>query len=236
VPRKSDSTSAACAEAAYAEAAYGCQQHPLFWETSVFTCTGLNRRPASSARSRAHHCGPSCYFCCAVSKAFMCRVSTQITGSSAAVNALTSHCDSGRLRSRFRRRSHRAKVRRGDDILRSVRTSAPRSPCRHRRQRTPSFLHRHIKTTEMRHLIAPSSMLEVAADHRSTSSSQKGTRDSSSSVSRSRRDTPSFKADHHRPGKSGMRLSTQLSRPAIRPARSLKGQLSAFVYLGVNGG
>jgi hypothetical protein len=25
----------------------------------------------------------------------MCRVSTQITGSSAAVNALTSHCDSG---------------------------------------------------------------------------------------------------------------------------------------------
>src|SRR5215472_12040946 len=29
------------------------------------------------------------------SKAFMCRVSTQITGSSAAVNALTSHCDSG---------------------------------------------------------------------------------------------------------------------------------------------
>src|SRR5438105_14119737 len=33
--------------------------------------------------------------CCAVSRAFMCRVSTQITGSSAAVNALTSHCDSG---------------------------------------------------------------------------------------------------------------------------------------------
>ena len=31
--------------------------------------------------------------CCAVSKAFMCRVSTQIAGSSAAINALTSHCD-----------------------------------------------------------------------------------------------------------------------------------------------
>src|SRR5437879_10050707 len=33
--------------------------------------------------------------CCAFSKAFMCRVSTQITGSSAAAKALTSHCDSG---------------------------------------------------------------------------------------------------------------------------------------------
>src|SRR5262249_4105367 len=33
--------------------------------------------------------------CCAVSKAFMCLVSTQIAGRSAAINPLTSHCDNG---------------------------------------------------------------------------------------------------------------------------------------------
>src|SRR6266699_1671582 len=65
------------------------------WATSVFTCTGLNRPtriicaiPRASLRSVL-------LICCAVSKAFMCRVSTQITGRSAAVNAFTSHCDSG---------------------------------------------------------------------------------------------------------------------------------------------
>src|SRR6516165_6730809 len=65
------------------------------WATSVFTCTGLNRPtriicaiPRASLRSVL-------LICCAVSKAAMCRVSTQITGSSAATNALTSHCDSG---------------------------------------------------------------------------------------------------------------------------------------------
>src|SRR5437762_4578758 len=65
------------------------------WATSVFTCTGLNRPtriicaiPRASLRSVL-------LICCAVSKAFMCRVSTQITGRSAAVNAITSHCDSG---------------------------------------------------------------------------------------------------------------------------------------------
>src|SRR5215831_12421903 len=65
------------------------------WATSVFTCTGLNRPtriicaiPRASLRSVL-------LICCAVSKAFMCRVSTQITGRSTAVNALTSHCDSG---------------------------------------------------------------------------------------------------------------------------------------------
>src|SRR6516165_6977741 len=65
------------------------------WATSVFTCTGLNRPtriicaiPRASLRSVL-------LICCAVSKAFMCRVSTQITGRSAAINSLTSHCDSG---------------------------------------------------------------------------------------------------------------------------------------------
>src|SRR5215472_16508686 len=65
------------------------------WATSVFTCTGLNRptriicaMPRASLRS-------DLLICCAVSKAFMCRVSTQITGRLATVNALTSHCDSG---------------------------------------------------------------------------------------------------------------------------------------------
>src|SRR4029077_4307386 len=57
------------------------------WATSVFTCTGLNRPtriicaiPRASLRSVL-------LICCAVSNAFMCRVSTQITGSSTAVNA-----------------------------------------------------------------------------------------------------------------------------------------------------
>ena len=53
------------------------------------------------------------------------------------------------------------------------------------------FLHRHIKTNEMRHLIAPSSMLEVAPTS-IHSSSQKGMRTHHPSVSRSRRDTPSL--------------------------------------------
>src|SRR6266699_2279711 len=50
------------------------------------------------------------------------------------------------------------------------------------------FLHRHIKTHEMRHLIAPSSMLEVAP---TSIHSEKGMRTHHPSVSRSRRDTPS---------------------------------------------
>src|SRR6516225_8120113 len=65
------------------------------WATSVFTCTGLNRPtriicaiPRASLRSVL-------LICCAVSKAFICRVSTQITGRLATVNALTSHCESG---------------------------------------------------------------------------------------------------------------------------------------------
>src|SRR6516165_10679399 len=91
VPRKSDSTSISLR----------CSSLRLFssircsWATRVFTCTGLNRPtriicaiPRASLRSVL-------LICCAVSKAFMCRVSTQITGSSAVINPLTSHCDSG---------------------------------------------------------------------------------------------------------------------------------------------
>src|SRR6476469_2197467 len=56
------------------------------------------------------------------------------------------------------------------------------------------FLHRYIKTYEMRHLIAPSSMPE-ATPTSIQSSSQKGMRTHRPSVSRSRRDTPSVTAD-----------------------------------------
>src|SRR4051794_2593208 len=56
------------------------------------------------------------------------------------------------------------------------------------------FLHRHIKTDEMRHLIAPSSMPE-AKPTSIQSSSQKGMRTHRPSVSRSRRDTPSVGPD-----------------------------------------
>jgi hypothetical protein len=55
------------------------------------------------------------------------------------------------------------------------------------------FLHRHIKTNEMHHLIAPSSMFEVAPTS-IHSSSQKGMRAQHPSVSRSRRDTPSSRS------------------------------------------
>ena len=55
------------------------------------------------------------------------------------------------------------------------------------------FLHRHIKTDEMRHLIAPSSMPE-AKPTPIQSSSQKGMRAHHPNRSRSRRDTPSLGA------------------------------------------
>src|SRR6516164_4616267 len=53
------------------------------------------------------------------------------------------------------------------------------------------LFYRHIKTHEMRHLIAPSSMLEVepTSIH---SSSQKGLHTPHPGLSRSRRDTPSY--------------------------------------------
>src|SRR6516162_10083507 len=53
------------------------------------------------------------------------------------------------------------------------------------------LFHRHIKTHEMRHLIAPSSMLEVEATS-IHSSSQKGCILSIQRLSHSRRDTPSL--------------------------------------------
>src|SRR5215468_5211243 len=81
------------------------------WASSVFTCTGLNRPtriicaiPRASLRSVL-------LICCAVSKAFMCRVSTQITGRSAATNALTSHCDNGPASIPIRPKGTRSEVR-----------------------------------------------------------------------------------------------------------------------------
>src|SRR5262249_39396706 len=92
------------------------------WATSVFTCTGLNRPtriicaiPRASLRSVL-------LICCAVSKAFMCRVSTQITGSSAAVNALTSHCDSGPASIPIRPKLTPSEVRRAMIVSGSVST------------------------------------------------------------------------------------------------------------------
>src|SRR5690348_9297435 len=60
--------------------------------------------------------------CCAVSKAFMCRVSTQITGRSAAVNALTSHCDSGPASIPIRPKGTPSEVRRAMISVGSVGT------------------------------------------------------------------------------------------------------------------
>src|SRR3954469_9975737 len=142
------------------------------WATSVFTCTGLNTPsriicaiPRASLRSVL-------LICCAVSNAFMCRVSTQITGSSGSDQPL-------RQRTGFDPDpaiGHVERGQKGNDIgrfggyfllqdhLAGIVDNA------HRR-----FLHRHIKTCEMRHLIAPSPMLEVepTSIH---SSSQKGMR------------------------------------------------------------
>src|SRR6266705_1739351 len=88
------------------------------------------------------------------------------------------------------------------------------------------FLHRHIKTNEMHHLIAPSSMLEVAP----TSihyRQRKGMRTHHPSLSRSRRDKPSS-PNRQRPLKHGGRnwsscpgaddfgLSSENRRPSPR--------------------
>src|SRR6202035_3668010 len=91
----------------------------------------------------------------------MCRVSTQITGRSAAVNALTSHCDSGPASIPIRPKRTPSEAKRammsagsgGTFLLQDHLTGVVDNA--HRR-----FLHGHIKTHEMRHLIAPSSMLE----------------------------------------------------------------------------
>src|SRR5262249_32702984 len=120
------------------------------WATSVFTCTGLNRPtriicaiPRASLRSVL-------LICCAFSKAFICRVSTHITGRSAPVNALTSHCDSGPASIPIRPKLTPSE---GDDSVRLGRYFLLQDHLAgvvdnaHRR-----FLHRHIKTNEMRHL------------------------------------------------------------------------------------
>jgi len=99
---------------------------------------------------------------------------------------------------------------------------------------TPTFPSPTHQDNEMRHLIAPSSMLEVARP-RPLHRHRKGTRTHHPSVSRSRRDTPLFQSGPSQAGQIGMRLSTQLSRPAIDRKVS-KGQLSASVYSGVTAG
>src|SRR4051794_7643978 len=65
------------------------------WLARVFTCTGLYSPtriicaiPRASLRSLL-------FTCCAFRTAFMWRVSTQMTGSSAFANPFTSHCDNG---------------------------------------------------------------------------------------------------------------------------------------------
>src|ERR1700730_18130900 len=147
------------------------------WATSVFTCTGLNSPtriicaiPRASLRSVL-------LICCAVSRAFMCRVSTQITGRETARGQ--------RMAQPLRQRTsldpdptegHAERGQKGDDIGRLGRYFLLQDHLAgivdhaHRR-----FLHRYIKTHEMRHLIAPSSMLEVAPTS-IQSSSQKGMR------------------------------------------------------------
>src|SRR6516162_7206491 len=132
------------------------------WATSVFTCTGLNRPtriicaiPRASLRSVL-------LICCAVSKAFMCRVSTQITGSSAVVNPLTSHCDSGPASIPIRPKDTPSEVRTAmisagsvgifplQDHLAGIVDHAHRC-----------CLYRYVQTREMDHVIAPSSRIEV---------------------------------------------------------------------------
>src|SRR3954453_16073315 len=83
------------------------------------------------------------------------------------------------------------------------------------------FLHRHIKTEEMRHLIPPSSMPE-AKPTSIQSSSQKGMRTHRPSVSRSRRDTPSVTADSGPPADSRWAFSLiahYATRACRRPIR-----------------
>src|SRR5262249_9473013 len=92
----------------------------------------------------------------AVSKAFMCRVSTQITGRSAAVNALTSHCEQRTGLDPNPAEAYAQRGQKGDDIGRLSRhwlfqdhlTGIIDNANRR-------FFHRYIKTHEMRHLIAP---------------------------------------------------------------------------------
>src|ERR1700693_3228182 len=88
------------------------------WATSVFTCTRLHKATRLICAIPRASLRPFLLICCAVSKAFMCRVSTQITGSSAAVNALTSHCDSGPASIPIRPKLTPSEGQEGDDIVR----------------------------------------------------------------------------------------------------------------------
>ena len=128
--------------------------------------------------------------CCAVSKAFMCRVSTQITGSSAAINPLTSHCDSGPASIPIRPEDTPSEVRtammRPDRLV----LSAPRSPRRHHRPRTPTL----SLLTRLDQRNGPSHRSFLDDRGRPTSIRyrlRKGTRTHHPSLSRGRRDTPS---------------------------------------------
>jgi hypothetical protein len=70
----------------------------------------------------------------------------------------------------------------------------------------------------MRHLIAPSSMLEVAPTS-IQSSSQKGMRTHRQSLSRSRRDTPSYGDDERRQRASALGAAEFITKPVDFDAR-----------------
>src|SRR5436305_15231411 len=65
-----------------------------FWLATVFTCTG-RYRPTRIICAMPRASLRSLLLICADSAAFICRVSTQITGKPASANAPYSHCDKG---------------------------------------------------------------------------------------------------------------------------------------------
>jgi len=144
--------------------------------TSVFTCTGLNRPtrvicaiPAPSLRS-------GLVDLLRRQQSFMCRVSTPDHGKPATVKAVTSHCDSGPALDPDPAKAHAERGQNSDDIGRLGPYFPAQDHLAHRTTHTDLSSPTH-QTHEMRHLIAPSSMLEVEPTP-THSSSQMGMRTS----------------------------------------------------------
>src|SRR6266851_3339691 len=158
VPRKSDSTSSSlrCSSLRLVSS-MRCS-----WATSVFTCTGLNRPTR---------------IICAIPRASLRSVLLIRCAVSRALHVPRIHADHRQVGRRqridqpLRQRTsldpdptvgHGERAQKGDDIGRLGRyfllQDHPAGIVDNANRR---FLHRHIKANEMRHLIAPSSMLEV---------------------------------------------------------------------------